>query len=281
MCARLIGSEAILDRKTGERRACRPGDIALLAPTGSDLWRYEEALERRGIPVATQAGKGLFRRQEIQDLIALTRVLADRRDTLALGALLRGPLVGLTEEELLDIVWALPRSEDAPDALPRLDLGVAPETIVHPYARDIIEKLQALRLKMNATTPHDLLSQAIDVLRVRPILLQRHRGQAERALANVDLYLSLSRAYAVRGLRAFAEAMTAAWTDEARAVEGRPDAQEEAVALYTMHAAKGLEWPIVVPGQHDDADHGAGERRHRPCQRPVLLSGVRRETDGL
>ena len=124
MCARLIGSEAILDRKTGERRACRPGDIALLAPTGSDLWRYEEALERRGIPVATQAGKGLFRRQEIQDLIALTRVLADRRDTLALGALLRGPLVGLTEEELLDIVWALPRSEDAPDALPRLDLGV-------------------------------------------------------------------------------------------------------------------------------------------------------------
>ena len=247
MCARLIGSESIRDFENGGQRPCRAGDIALLAPTGSELWRYEEALEQRSIPVATQAGKGLYRRQEIQDLIAVTRVLADPRDRLALGALLRGPLVGLTEEELLDIVWALPRDDDAPDKLPRLDLGVAPDAIAHDHARDIIEKLQSLRRQVNATTPHALLSQAIDVLRVRPILLQRHGGRAERTLANVDLYLGFSRAYAVRGLRAFAEALMAAWSDEARAVEGRPDAQEEAVALYTMHAAKGLEWPIVAP----------------------------------
>ena len=247
LCARLIGSEPVRDPEHGEPRPCRAGDIALLAPTGSELWRYEQALEARGIPVATQAGKGLYRRQEIQDLIAVTRILADRRDTLALGALLRGPLVGLTEEELLDIVWALPRTEDAPGDLPCLDLDIAPETIENPLARDIMEKLQALQRRGNATTPHALLSQAVDVLRVRPILLGRHRGQAERALANVDLYLSFSRTYAVRGLRAFAEAMTAAWSDEVRAVEGRPDAQEDAVALYTMHAAKGLEWPIVVP----------------------------------
>jgi len=247
MCTRLIGNETILDHKTGECRVCRPGDIALLAPTGSELWRYEEALERHGIPVATQAGKGFFRRQEIQDLIALTRVLADRRDTLALGALLRGPVVGLTEEELLDIVWALPRSEEVPDALPRLNLGVNPQDIGHTLARDMIEKLQVLYRRNNTTTPYDLLSQAVDMLRLRPILLQRHVNYAERALANVDLYLSLSQNYAVRGLRAFAEAMTTAWTEESRSVEGRPDAQEEAVALYTMHAAKGLEWPIVVP----------------------------------
>ena len=247
LCARLIGSEPVRDPANGEPRPCRAGDIALLAPTGSELWRYEEALEARGIPVATQAGKGLYRRQEIQDLIAITRVLADRRDTLALGALLRGPLVGLTEEELLDIVWALPRPEDPAETLPRLDLGVAPGAIGNPLARDIVDKLQSLQRRVNATTPHALLSHAVDVLRVRPILLRRHRGQAERALANVDLYLSFSRAYAVRGMRAFAEAMTTSWSDEARAVEGRPDAQEDSVALYTMHAAKGLEWPIVVP----------------------------------
>lgn len=247
LCARLIDSETVLDGKTGARRLCRAGDIALLVPTGTDLWHYEEALERLGVPVATQAGKGLFHRQEIQDLIALTRALADRRDTLALGALLRGPLVGLTEEELLDIVWELPRPEDAPDALPRLDLGVDLEAVRHPLARDVLERLQGLHRRANSTTPYDILSQAVAALRVRPVLLQRHRGRAERAFANLDLYLNLARAYPVRGLRAFAGAMAAAWADELRAVEGRPDAQEEAVALYTMHVAKGLEWPIVIP----------------------------------
>jgi ATP-dependent exoDNAse (exonuclease V) beta subunit len=64
LCARLIESHPIIDRRSGAERPCQPGDIALLAPTGAELWRYEEALERRGIPVATQAGKGLFRRQE-------------------------------------------------------------------------------------------------------------------------------------------------------------------------------------------------------------------------
>jgi exodeoxyribonuclease-5 len=164
-----------------------------------------------------------------------------------LGALLRGPLVGLTEEELLDIVWALPRSEEAPERVPRLDTGVDVALVQHPLVADLLGKLQALSKRGNSTTPHELLSQAVDVFRVRPILLERHRGQAERALANVDLYLSFATGYAVRGLQAFAEAMTVAWTDKERTVEGRPDAQEESVALFTMHTAKGLEWPIVIP----------------------------------
>jgi ATP-dependent exoDNAse (exonuclease V) beta subunit len=247
MCCRLIGSQIIVDRKTDERRPCRPGDIALLAPGGTELWRYEEALEKRGVPVATQAGKGFYRRQEVQDLIAITRVLADSRDTLALVALLRGPVVGLSEEQLLDLVWNQPRDPERPDARARLNLHLDPEAIEHSHARNIVEKLQALRRAINGTTPHQLLAEAIDVLRVRPILLQRHGGQAERPLANVDLFLSLAQPYGVRGLKAFADIMKAAWEGKTRSAEGRPDAQEEAVSLVTMHASKGLEWPIVVP----------------------------------
>lgn len=246
LCARLIGTQ-LVTCKTHGTRPLRPGDIALLAPSGSDLWRYEEALEARGVPVSTQAGKGFFRRQEVQDLIALTRVLADPRDTLALGAFLRGPTVGLTDEELLDLVHGLPRDPDRPDAVPPLRLGIDVAAVAHPVARPVLERLQALARQALGTTPHDILSRAVDAVMLRPVLGRRHDGHAERALANVDLYLEMSRPYAVRGLRAFARAMQAAWDGRTRAVEGRPDAQAEAVSLFTMHASKGLEWPVVIP----------------------------------
>ncbi|MEZ0249372.1 MAG: UvrD-helicase domain-containing protein [Methylobacteriaceae bacterium] len=246
LCARLIGQRLVTCSRNGTR-LLQAGDIALLAPSGSDLWRYEEALEARGIPVSTQAGKGFFRRQEIQDLIALTRVLADPRDTLALGALLRGPAVGLTDEELLDLVDGLPRDPERPDARQKLRLGLDVAHVAHPVAREVIGRLQVLARRALGTTPHDILSQAVDAIRLRPVVRQRHDGHAERALANVDLFLEMSRPYAVRGLRAFARAMKAAWDGRTRTVEGRPDAQEAAVSLFTMHASKGLEWPVVIP----------------------------------
>lgn len=243
ICARLIGAYMVHDREES-LRPCRAGDVALLAPTGTELWRYERALEARSIPVATQAGKGFFRRQEIQDLIALASTLADARDTLALGALLRGPLVGLTEEALLDALAVLPTTDDRH---PRLHLWLPIAEIHDPLLRETLEILQGLARRVRSTTPTVLLAEAVEEMRVRPVLRQRSGRGAERALANVDAFLDITRAYETRGLRAFAQAMRMQWNDQTRAKEARPDAEREAVSLITMHAAKGLEWAVVIP----------------------------------
>src|SRR5258708_28024747 len=113
MCARLIGN-VMIKRADKSYSPLRQGDIALLSPGHTELWRYERALEQRGLAVSSQAGKTLMRRQETQDILALLRVLADSSDTLAFVALRLGPLVGLSDQDLLDITASLPAAEGRP-----------------------------------------------------------------------------------------------------------------------------------------------------------------------
>jgi len=240
----LIGSYPVWDKDLQRFRPARAGDIALLAPTGTSLWIYERALETCEIPIATQAGKGFFRRQEVQDLIAVARAIADRRDTLALGALLRGPLVGLTEEELADEIDALQKGTEPTQ---RLQLWTDPARINHPVLKRTLVILQNLARKARRTTPYQLLAEAVEELQVRPLLKARHPRGAERALANVELVLEMARGYAARGIADFARALWERWADGDAQAEGRPDAEADAVSIITIHSAKGLEWPIVIP----------------------------------
>ena len=239
VCKRLIGACEIT-RANGSRSLLRPGDIALLAPTGTDLWRYERALEARRIAVASQAGKTLMLRQETHDLLAVLRTLADARDTLAFGALMRGPLVGMTDDELLQIAADLPPGTE-------FSVRTDPEIVKHPLAKSVIEKLHHLRRRAPVTTPLLLLSEAIEQLNVRVVLAARHHNRSSRAIANIDALIERARAYEVAGLRAFVRDLQRDWELQTRLPEGRTDASEDAVELVTMHSSKGLEWPVVIP----------------------------------
>jgi ATP-dependent exoDNAse (exonuclease V) beta subunit len=57
----------------------------------------------------------------------------------------------------------------------------------------------------------------------------------------------MARAYAGRGIGDFARALWQRWEDGDAQTEGRPDAEADAVSIITIHSAKGLEWPIVIP----------------------------------
>ena len=242
--ARLIGAQPVWDAALARERPARPGDIALLAPSGTGLWMYERALGVRGIPVASQAGKGFHHRQEIQDLTAVVRAVADARDTLALGAVLRGPLVGLTDEAIADALEALHRRSGGAQ---RLNLWTSPGVVENAILRETLLILQHLASIAHRTTPYHLLCEAVERFHVRPLLRARHPRAALRALANVDLLLETARGHAGRGLADFARVLWRHWLRGASRAEARPESNDDAVALVTMHAAKGLEWPVVVP----------------------------------
>ncbi|MHB1328500.1 MAG: 3'-5' exonuclease, partial [Gemmatimonadales bacterium] len=79
------------------------------------------------------------------------------------------------------------------------------------------------------------------------VLAVRHPRSIERSLANLDAFLALSRAWDTKGLKAFADELRRRRDEGAKQAEGRPDLGSNAVSIVTMHSAKGLEWPVVVP----------------------------------
>lgn len=260
LVGQLIGEYPIRESSRQSWRPAQARDIALLAPTGSSLWMYEQALEESGIPIASQAGKGFFRRQEVHDLIAIARAIADHRDTLAFGALIRGPLVGLTEEQIADEIESL---REAGSGEGRLFLWTVAQHVRNALLRGVLTVLQNLARKARTRTPYQLLSEAIDELNVRAILKARHPRSAERALANIELILEMARAYSGRGIEDFARAMRDRWSDGDAQVEGRPDAAADAVSIITIHSAKGLEWPIVIPINSTTKVRSIGRFLHR------------------
>jgi CRISPR-associated exonuclease Cas4 len=272
ICGALIGNVSI---KRADK-TCTPlqaGDIALLSPGHTELWRYERALEQRGLAVSSQAGQTLMRRQETQDILALLRVLADSSDTLAFGALMRGPLVGLSEQELLDITSALAAQDDGGRFFTvRTDPGL----VQHAVARDILIELQRLRRRASIVTPSLILAQAIECLNVRVIMAARHRNRNARALVNLDALIERARGYSIAGLRAFIRDLQEDWERKARAQEGRIDASEDAVEIVTIHSAKGLEWPIVIPVNSTTELYRPDQFVHRQSDNSLhwMLGGV-------
>ncbi|WP_316168687.1 MULTISPECIES: UvrD-helicase domain-containing protein [unclassified Bradyrhizobium] len=243
ICSRLIGN-VMIRRADNSFSPLRPGDIALLSPGHRELWRYERALEQRGLAVSSQAGQTLMRRQETQDILALLRVLADSSDMLAFGALMRGPLVGLTDQELLDITASLARGGERPEFF---NVRTDPAMVRHAVAQSVLVILQELRRRAAITTPSLILAQAVERLNVRVIIAARHGNRNARALANLDALIERARAYGVLGLRTFVRDLQADWERNVRASEGRIDAAEHAIEIMTIHMAKGLEWPVVIP----------------------------------
>ena len=76
-------------------------DIALLFRAMTHVQTYESAFRRANIPYQTVLGRGFYEREEITDLIQLLRFLDNKTDELALAAVLRSPLCGISDNALL------------------------------------------------------------------------------------------------------------------------------------------------------------------------------------
>jgi ATP-dependent exoDNAse (exonuclease V) beta subunit len=258
--ARLLAAR--VDRLIASGEAA-PEDIVLLFRAGGAIGVYEAALADLGHATLASTGGGFFTRPEIVDLVAYLRALANPLDELALYGVLASPLCGCSSDVLASLALRA-RELRAPvwDTL----AAAPPDARCAAFA----ERFAHARRAAGDRGLGEIVAAAVSDHGYDLHLASLHSPQ--RRVANVRKLERLAREFEGsegRDLRRFAAAVALGRVGSLRETEAPPPTDGTgAIALMTIHSAKGLEFPVVCLA---DLGHQPGERRP-----PVaLLDGER------
>lgn len=238
----------VYDKKLGETRPVCYEDIALLFQTSTSFPIYEEALRAQNIDFTTVAGRGYYGRQEVWDLLALLEALYNPDDDLSVATALRSPLFNLSDAALFALrlrgddatryhLWdELRRATETDDGnrhLPGEERGKVAN------AWRILSRLHALAGRV---TISELLREALAQTGYLATLTGLPDGARRRA--NVEKLLKKAVESGRVTLSAFTLYLSDLSENEVREGEAATEIRN-AVTLMTVHASKGLEFPLV------------------------------------
>jgi len=231
-------------------------EIAVLSHSVRMLPReFEDELRRQGIPYLTSGGSGFFDRQEIKDVLAMLRLTENPMDDGALVRILQGPIVRLADSGMYRLAsrrFEKPgmRLRDCFDAsrregFPEIEPKVASQAVLLVELTDRIGRLR------DTLTVADILNRLLEESGyLRWAELRAQRDGSPRALLNLRKVFQLAgrfeRDLALAGIGDFVRHLDQVIDAELPVGEAAEEAAgTEAVSLLTIHAAKGLEFPVV------------------------------------
>jgi ATP-dependent helicase/nuclease subunit A len=227
------------------KRACTYGDLAILLRKRTHLCIFEDALRREGIPFIVLKGIGFYDEPEVAVLRELLSFIVDPADAYSLFCLLRSPLFGIDYRTLFRLI-------DTPSEDGRTK-GKLP----------LLEKIQATKNKKVKET-FNLISDWLERSSYTPLAvlledaLSETRGWQyyweKQRHVNIKKFIGLIEQYESQGLSSLdirEKLIRARLGEEAKAninTEGM-----NAVKIMTVHAAKGLQFPMVfLPSLDED-----------------------------
>jgi ATP-dependent helicase/nuclease subunit A len=227
--------ELVLNREH-EGAAFAFKDVAVLVRNTEVIPQFTDAFEQAGIPYVVHRGKGFFDAREVKDLYHLLRVIANPRDEVSLAAVLRSPLVEASDEALLALRLM---GGNIGESLMRI--GTVPDLAAADYEKLVRfrDRLRDWRIRRELVSFDRLLADALDDCGYCC------EGPGPGWM-NVEKFLAQARDASRRmSLDDFAELVARLRDDNVREPEAPPEDATDAVAVMTVHSAKGLEFPVV------------------------------------
>jgi ATP-dependent helicase/nuclease subunit A len=254
---------AALGWKVAERRSdggdawrrARLGDITILLPARTSLPALERALEDRGIAYRAETSSLVYSTREVRELLAAVRALADPTDQLSLVTALRSAVFGCGDDDLVTYrlehrgAWNLlaPPPDDLPDD--------------HPVGQ-ALGYLRDLRAQLPWLAPSEVLDRMVRDRRL--FELGYAHGRPRDLWRRLRFVIDQARAWsAAEGgtLRQYVEWARMQASESARVAETiLPETDDDSVRIMTVHAAKGLEFPIAILSGMTTASRGVRAR---------------------
>lgn len=261
--AEVIAQKIAMDLRVGERSA---DDFAVLYRTNAQSRIIEEIFLRFGLNYKIVGGTRFYDRAEVKDLLAYARLIYQPFDRASFERIVNVPKRGLGDVSVQRfLAWQTARGLSIVDGL----LNVEGCDGLTPRAKAAFLKLgnrlRDLTALSETAQPDVLLSRAIETFDYDDYL-NDGSPSAESRLENVAELVGVAKTYAELGLAGFLE--------EVALVSSADATSDQAVTLMTLHAAKGLEFPVVFmvgmeegifPGSRAEFDPATMEEERRLC----------------
>ena len=207
--------------------------FAVLYRTNAQSYTFEKAFMNMHIPYKIVGGVRFYDRKEVKDVLAILRLIVNGRDKVSLERVVENVLSGIGEASLAKILVAMDSMPESVDPMRSLDL---PEVLTTAKAKNALTRLvRFVRETAVGTNPSEIIKKVVDYFDFQKLTDDGTPSSDER-MKNLEVLAGNAETY--ENLEDFlADASLMSSADES--------AGKNSVTLMTLHAAKGLEFPVV------------------------------------
>ena len=214
-------------------------DFAVLYRTNAQSYTFEKAFISMRIPYKIIGGVRFYDRKEIKDVLAILKILVNEHDRVSLERVVKNVLSGIGDASLTKINMALDALNES-EPLKNPDL---PDALSSGKAKNSFLKLTNFIKKIDINENPVLIIQKVLEYFDFDGLLRDGTPTGEERIENLGVLVGNAAPY---------ETLSDFLADATLMSSADESSEDNAVTLMTMHAAKGLEFPVVfIVGMED------------------------------
>ena len=207
-------------------------DFAVLYRTNAQSYSFEKAFMNYQIPYKIVGGVRFYDRKEVKDVLAILKLIVNQKDQVSLARVVQNVLNGVGEASLGKVLIAM---NEVKSEQPLLDLDLE-SILTSGKARNGFMRLVNFIKKVDQTVnPSEIVQSVIDYFDFKT-LTNDGTPSAEERMRNLEVLAGNAENY---------ESLDDFLADAALMSSADEKVSKNSVTLMTMHAAKGLEFPVV------------------------------------